>query len=126
MHLNLIKGSAAIWLAVALGTQVARTDAEAAPRAEESSERVGKKPRIVFYHDGRHPLIYMYEPPMQKEEYEAAVDELAGTPVEAIFFAMGDGRTVLHDTQVGALWGDYLDKWSHLIFRRAQIGRAQV
>jgi len=22
------------------------------------------KPRIMFYHDGRHPLIYMYEPPM--------------------------------------------------------------
>ena len=38
------------------------------------------KPRIMFYHDGRHPLIYMYEPPMQKEEYEAAVDELVGTP----------------------------------------------
>ena len=27
------------------------------------------KPRMMFFHDGRHPHIYMYEPPMQKEEY---------------------------------------------------------
>ena len=85
------------------------------------------KPRIMFYHDGRHPLIYMYEPPMQKEEYEAAVDELAGTPVEAIMFCMGDGRTVLHDTKVGEVWGDPIDKWDHLIFRRAhQNARALI
>ena len=77
------------------------------------------KPSIMFYHDGRHPLIYMYEPPMQKAEYEAAVDELVGTSVEALMFCMGDGRTVLHDTQVGELWGDNVDKWSHIIFRRA-------
>lgn len=75
----------------------------------------------MFYHDGRHPLIYMYEPPMQKEEFESAVDELLGTPVEALMFTMGDGRTVLHDTRVGELWGDHLknSKWPHLIFRRA-------
>ena len=73
----------------------------------------------MFYHDGRHPLIYMYEPPMQKEEYESAVDELLGTPIEALMFTMGDGRTVLHDTKVGELWGDHIKKWPHLIFRRA-------
>ena len=77
------------------------------------------KPRIMFYHDGRHPLIYMYEPPMQKEEYEAAVDELVGTPVEALMFCLGDGRTVLHDTKIGELWGNNVGKWPHLIFRRA-------
>ena len=77
------------------------------------------KPRILFYHDGRHPLIYMYEPPIQKEEYEQAVDELIATPVEAIMFCLGDGRTVLHDTRVGELWGTPNEKWSHLIFRRA-------
>jgi hypothetical protein len=77
------------------------------------------KPNIMFYHDGRHPLIYMYEPPMQVEEYQQAVDELIGTPVQAINFCMGDGRTVLHDTKVGELWGDNQDKWGHAIFRRA-------
>ena len=30
---------------------------------------------------------------MLKEEYESAVDELAGTPIEAIVFGLGDGRT---------------------------------
>ena len=77
-----------------------------------------QKPRIMFYHDGRHPLLYMYEPAMQKEECEAGVDELAGTPVEALMFCLGDGRTVLHDTEVGELWGHNVQKWNHLIFRR--------
>ena len=77
------------------------------------------QPRIMFYHDGRHPLIYMYEPPIQKREYEAGVDELVGTPVEALMFCLGDGRTVLHDTKVGELWGHNVEKWSLIIFRRA-------
>ncbi len=34
------------------------------------------RPRILFHNDGRRPLIYYHEPPMQKEEYEAPVDEL--------------------------------------------------
>jgi len=84
------------------------------------------QPRIMFYHDGRHPLIYMYEPPMQKEEYEAAVDELLGTPVGAIMFCLGDGRTVLHDTQVGELWGHNVEKWPHLVFRRAHQNAAHL
>ena len=77
------------------------------------------KPRIMFYHDGRHPHIYRYEPPMQKEEYAACIDELAGTPVEAVMFCLGEGRTMLHDTKVGELLGHNVDKWDHLIFRRA-------
>ncbi len=76
-------------------------------------------PRLAFYHDGRHPLIYMYEPPMQRVEYEQGVDELLGTPVDALMFCLGDGRTVLHDTRVGELWGHNVDRWPHLIFRRA-------
>ncbi len=91
-------------------------------QASASDDRgAARKPRILFYHDGRHPLIYMYEPPMRKEQFESAVDELLGTPVEALMFTMGDGRTVLHDTRVGELWGDHLrnSQWPHLIFRRA-------
>ena len=60
--------------------------------AERGGASLPSKPSIMFYHDGRHPLIYMYEPPMQKAEYEAGVDELVGTPVQALMFAMGDGR----------------------------------
>ena len=87
--------------------------------AERGGASLPSKPSIMFYHDGRHPLIYMYEPPMQKAEYEAGVDELVGTPVQALMFAMGDGRTVLHDTKVGELWGHHVDRWPHIIFRRA-------
>ena len=85
------------------------------------------KPRMMFYHDGRHQLIYAYEPPMQKEEYESAVDELAGTSIEALMFCLGDGRTVLHDTKVGELWGHNVDKWPALSFRRsAQIAKQLI
>ena len=111
--------AAAAGLAGGLGpASLQARQAEASPSA---AGRGARKPRIMFYHDGRHPLIYMYEPPMQKEEYDSAVDELLGTPVEALMFTMGDGRTVLHDTRVGELWGDHLrnKKWPHLIFRRA-------
>ena len=85
------------------------------------------KPRMMFYHDGRHQLIYAYESPMQKEEYESAVDELAGTSIEALMFCLGDGRTVLHDTKVGELWGHNVDKWPVLSFRRsAQIAKQLI
>ncbi len=98
--------------------------AEAGLTAGESENRpgletvTGPKPRIMFYQDGRHPLFYMYEPPMQKEECEAAVDELAGTPVEVLMFCLGDGRTMMHDTKVGEFWGHHVKNWTHQIFRR--------
>ena len=69
------------------------------------------KPRMMFYHDGRHSHIYRYEPPMAPEEYTAMVDELAGTPVDAIMLCLGEGRTMLHDTRAGELWGHNVDKW---------------
>ena len=76
-------------------------------------------PRMMFYQDGRHPLIYTYEPPIQKEEYEAAIDEILGTPIDTLVFCLGEGRTMLHDTKVGELWGHNVDKWPHDIWRRA-------
>lgn len=78
------------------------------------------KPRVMFDTDARHPLIYMYETPMQKEEYQSAVDELAGTPVEALTFSLGDTRSLLHDTKVGGMWGDGIDRWPHIIWKRAR------
>ena len=77
------------------------------------------KPRIMFDHDSRHTLIYLYEPPMHRRQLEAAVDELAGTPVDALMWTLGDGRTMLHDTKVGEQWGHNVEKWPHLIFQRA-------
>ena len=77
------------------------------------------KPQIMYYHDGRHPHIYRYEPPMYKEEYIALVDELAGTPIDAISFCLGEGRTMLHDTKAGELLGHNQKVWEHATFRRA-------
>ena len=77
------------------------------------------KPRIMFDNDARHPLIYMYEPPIRKEEYQSAVDELVGTPVEALTFSLGDTQSLLHDTRVGGTWGADIEKWPHLIWKRA-------
>ena len=73
----------------------------------------------MFYNDGRHPLIYQFEPPIRVDELEIAVDELAGTPVDAVMFCLGDGRTVLHDSGVGELWGHNVASWPHVIFHRA-------
>ena len=104
--------------ALASATPTGATPATTNSTGNSTTNSTGK-PRMMFYHDGRHPLIYMYEPPMQKEEYKAAVDELVGTPVDALMFCLGDGRTVLHDTKVGELWGHNVEKWPHVIFRRA-------
>ena len=86
-------------------------------RAEEPAR--GGAPRLMFYNDGRHPLIYQFEPPIRTDELEIAVDELAGTPVDALMFCLGDGRTVLHDSGVGELWGHNVASWPHVIFHRA-------
>ena len=40
--------------------------------------------RIWFYHDGRHPHIYRYEPPMRREEYVACIDELGRSSLRGI------------------------------------------
>ena len=84
------------------------------------------KPRIMFDHDGRHPLIYMYEPPIQKEELQAAVDELVGTPVEALMLTLGDIRSLLYDSREGELWGKDVEKWPHVIWRRANQNFASL
>ena len=77
------------------------------------------KPRLMMDHDSRHTLIYVYEHPIHRVEFEAAVDELAGTPVDAIMFTLGEGRTMLHDTKVGEQWGHNVEKWPPLVFPRA-------
>lgn len=89
----------------------------------------------MFYHDSRHPLLYMYEPPISRQQFETAVDELLGTPVDVLAFNLGDGRSMLHDTSVGERWGDNVeagthpgttDGWKHNIFRRAHQNMAQL
>ena len=56
---------------------------------------------------------------MQPEELCHVVEELAGTPVEALHYCLGDGRTMLHDSATTELWGDNVEAWPHVIFHRA-------
>ena len=63
---------------------------------------------------------------MQPEEMAHVVDELAGTPVQALHFCLGDGRTVLHDSTTTELWGDNVDAWPHAIFHRAYRNARQL
>jgi hypothetical protein len=107
----------ALTLGAGLGVSAAGP-ASTSPFSNSLAAPAGKKPRIMFYHDGRHPLVYMYEPPMTKEEYEAPVDEIAGTPVDALLFEIGSG-VMLYDTKVGELWGHNVKGWPALVFRRA-------
>ena len=66
-------------LAAGLTSAAVPAAAGAARPASGASGHGGrKKPRIMFYNDARHPAIYMYEPPMEKEQFEAAVDEVLG------------------------------------------------
>ena len=62
------------------------------------------QPRIMFENDSRHTLIYMYEPPITVEDHRQAVDELLGTPVEALLFNLGYGNAFLHATEAGDRW----------------------
>ena len=105
-------------LTAGLSSRLAKARGETADKSRASPG--SPIPRIMFTHDSRHPAVYMYEPPMEREEFEAAVDELAGTPVDALMFGLADGRTFFHDTKVSEIWGDPIRKWPHLIFRRAR------
>ncbi len=95
------------------------------------------KPRIMFENDSRHTLIYMYEPPIQREEHEAAIDELLGTPVEALVYNLGYGNAFLHGTKVGDRWGPDAsatgvfrpgggNQWEHIVFQRAYRNAAKL
>lgn len=88
------------------------------------------QPRLMFENDSRHTLIYMYEPPIEQEEYESAVNELLGTPIEALVFNLGYGNAFLHATEVGDRWGPKTiateqfrpeggTQWDHIVFQRA-------
>ena len=95
------------------------------------------QPRILFENDSRHTLIYMYEPPISVEDHRQAVDELLGTPVEALLFNLGYGNAFLHGTEAGERWGPDAfatepfrpgggRQWEHVVFMRAYRNAAKL
>jgi len=65
------------------------------------------KPKLIYYHDSRHSLLYRFDPPMSLHGLRQPVDELVGTPVDTLSYGLGMGQTFLYDTRVGARFGDH-------------------
>ena len=118
-----------------LGPRVHRAGRNRVPAAPP--HRTAMAPRILYYNDSRHPLIYMYEPPITRRQWEQCVDELLGTPVDCLVFNLGTGQGMLHDTQgSGEIWGENVEdgthpstgagEWTHVIFRRAHQNMAHL
>ena len=69
-------------------------------------------------------------PRSRRRRKRRAVDEVVGTPVEALIFNLGYGNAFLHGTEVADRWGPTAaateifrpgggEKWNHLVFQRA-------
>ena len=65
-----------------------------------------QKPKLMFYNDSRHYSFYRYDPPMSLHQLRQPVDEILGTGVDTLSFGLASGQTFLHDSQVGARWGE--------------------
>ena len=94
------------------------------------------QPRILFENDSRHTLIYMYEPPISVKDHRHAVDELLGTPVEALLFNLGYGNAFLRHRGRRPLGPGRLRhrtvppgggrQWEHVVFMRAYRNAAKL
>ena len=74
---------------------------------------------VMFYTDGRHTSVYLYEPPMGERQYVEPIDELVDLGIDTISYAVGDCSVLLYDTKVGERWGHNVDLTDHQIWYRA-------
>ena len=58
--------------------------------------------------------MFVHEPPMRLEDARAPVDEVAGTSVDTLVYGLGGGATMLHNTEVGEVWGARLATFKDL------------
>ncbi|MEW6750466.1 MAG: hypothetical protein AB1505_05745 [Candidatus Latescibacterota bacterium] len=65
-----------------------------------------RKPRLLYYNDARHYSLYRYDPPMSLHQLRQPVDEVLGTGVDTLVYGLASGQTFLHDSRVGARWGE--------------------
>ncbi len=80
---------------------------------------MSKDNEVIFYTDGRHSSVYIYEPPMDRRLYTAPIDELVDLGIDTITYAVGDCRVLLYDTQAGERWGHNVKRTNHIIWYRA-------
>jgi hypothetical protein len=86
---------------------------------------MSRQNEVMFYTDGRHTSVYIYEPPMDKRLYTAPIDELVDLGIDTICYAVGDCRVLLYDTKVGERWGHNLQRTNHIIWYRAALNVEQ-
>ena len=72
-----------------------------------------RKPKLIYYNDSRHYLMYRYDPPLSRHVLRQPVDEILGTGVDTLFFGLASGATFLHDTRVGKRWGEGVSDHNH-------------
>ena len=72
-----------------------------------------RKPKLIYYHDSRHYLLYRLDPPMSFHQFRMPVDELLGTPVDTLVYGLAMGTTFLHDTKVGTKFGEKAYEHNH-------------
>ena len=87
---------------------------------------MSREHEVVFYTDGRHSSVYIYEPPMDPRIYTAPIDELVDLGIDTITYAVGDCRVLLYDTKAGERWGHNVNRTNHIIWYRAGINLAQM
>ena len=72
-----------------------------------------QKPKLIYYNDSRHYLMYRYDPPLSRHVLRQPVDEILGTGVDTLFFGLASGATFLHDTRIGKRWGEGVSDHNH-------------
>ena len=74
---------------------------------------------VMFYTDGRHSSVYLYEPPMGIKQYVEPIDELVDLGIDTVTYAVGDCSVLLYASKVGERWGHNVDLTDHDIWWRA-------
>ena len=73
------------------------------------------KPKLIYYHDSRHYLLYRFDPPMSLHQLRKPVDDLIGTGIDTLVYGVGMGQTFLYDTKVGYRFGEKKASHDHNI-----------
>ena len=83
------------------------------------AEEKDSEKEVIFYTDGRHTSVYLYEPPMSVRQYVEPIDELLDLGIDTITYAVGDCSVLLYETKVGERWGHNLNLVDHIVWYRA-------
>ena len=78
-----------------------------------------RKPNLIYANDGRHYLVYRYDPPMTLYQLQQPVDEILGTGVDTLSFGEVSRHRLPDDKRVGLHWQWADDHPSQVMFWRA-------